>query len=386
MKKTILLSLLLLLFTFPFWLLIIWQVKGKKEIKVAILDKTVLDNHDREHSSLNWILTNWKYCKKNRELYQSEKDYFGFFPLKDYKYYIKDFSKYDESTIDRLVRQSDLAYVTDSYGIYYQEWYKANPRGEHSPLIYGGLNSSDLALLKEMKKNKKLVITEYNSIASPTKSAIRNEFEDMYMVRWTGWVGRYFDDLDTLTNKEIPAWLVRDYKAQHKNRWDFTRAGIAFVHESGRVEIMEDKTHLTDKFPVIITQTDNQKRFGLPYKIKYGYWFDVMLTSRNNNVISVYKIYGNQKGDSILASMNIPNPFPAVIEHYDNDYKFYYFCGDFCDNPLINIFSRFYGITYLKKYLPLSLIFDEREGFFWRYYEPLVSRILDSYYKSIQKY
>ncbi|MEI7811490.1 MAG: hypothetical protein WCJ01_03590 [Ignavibacteria bacterium] len=38
------------------------------------------------------------------------------------------------------------------------------------------------------------------------------------------------------------------------------RSGIVLVHNSGRIEVLEYKTHLTEKLPVILTNRENQKR------------------------------------------------------------------------------------------------------------------------------
>lgn len=108
-----------------------------------------------------------------------------------------------------------------------------------------------------------------------------------------------------------------------------------------------------------------------------------MLTRQTNNVVSVYRIFSNARGDSILKSINIPNPFPAVIEHYDNDYKFYYFCGDFCDNPIDSFLAKFEGITKFRWFMYPSNDAAERKSFFWLYYEPLVSNILRNFYNAL---
>jgi hypothetical protein len=383
MIKKIIILFILSIFTIPFWMWLIWHIESKKELNVAIVDKTVLTREGIEHRSFNWILTNRKYCKPDRELYSIGNDYYGFFPMQDKKFYLRDFAGFDSTKLADFANRTDLTYFTDTYGIYYKEWYRENSRGDFSSLIYGGMSEKDIAFIKMMKAKHKLVISEYNTIASPTPGGVRNEFEGMFGVKWTGWAGRYFELLDTIKNKELPTWLVRGFKAQHNNKWSFTNSGIAFVNESGRVEVLENKTDLVDEVPFIITGAENQKRFGLPAKIKYPYWFDVTLTSRSNNVISVYQINCNSRGDSILSSMNIPNPFASVIEHYDSDYKFYYFCGDYCDNPIEQWFSKFWGITAFSSLLPTSKETVDRQSFFWSYYEPLVSTILNKYYESL---
>ena len=362
-----------------------WQLKPKKELKIAVIDKSSLTTDGDEHRSLNWILNNNKYCKPNRDLYSASEDYYGFFPDGNKKYKTNDLDAFDNVQLKTIVDKLDVVYMTDLYGIYSKDWYDDNSRGDRSQLIYGGMSRNDLSLINEMKAQKKLILTEYNTIAPPTSRRVRTQFEEMFGLKWSGWTGRYFNVLDTTSNKEIPVWVISDYKDQHNNQWSFHDSGIVLVNNDGRIEILENKKDLTDEVPYIISNEINRKRFDLPKKVKYSYWFDIMLTKRSNNVISVYQIFTNAKGDSILQSLNIPNPFPAVIEHYDNDYKFYYFCGDFSDNPVKMILSRFWGIAKFRWLMYPSNDVAERESFFWLYYQPLVSTILNNYYDSLQK-
>ncbi len=362
-----------------------WQLKPKKELKIAIIDKTALTKDGDEHRSFNWILNNNKYCKPNRDLYSISEDYFGFFPKENKKYFIKDLEKFDEVQLKNLADRLDMIYMTDLYGIYSKDWYSDNYRGERSQLIYGGMSRKELSLLNLMKSQKKLILTEFNTIAPPTSNSVKTQFEEMFGLKWSGWTGRYFYSLDTVANKDVPVWVIKDYKQQHNNHWPFKGSGIVLVNNDGKLEILDYKTDLKEEVPYIISAEINQKRFGIPKKVKYPYWFDVMLTKRSNNVISLYQIFSNARGDSILQSLNIPNPFPAVIEHYENDYKFYYFSGDFCDNPVKLIFSRFSGITKFRWLMYPSNDLAERESFFWLYYQPLVSTILKNYYDSLQK-
>jgi len=385
MKRYFIIAGLVILFTLPVWMRAAWYLEGKKELKVVTVDKTTTTDDGIEHRSFNWVLYHEKYCKADRSLYSISKDYYGFFPGSDGHYKIKGLENFSNEQLQKLADHSDMTYYTDTYGVYKKEWYGKIYRGDVSQYIYGGMSVQDLKYLLLMKAQHKLIMAEYNDIATPTSKDIRSKFEDAFGVRWTGWVGRYFGSLDTTQNKEIPVWLLRDYKAQHNNKWSFKNSGIVFVHESGRIEILENKRDLKEEVPYILTNERNQDRFRVPQKIKYSYWFDVMLTSHANNVVSVYQIKTNTRGDSILNSINIPNPFPAVIEHYDKDYKFYYFCGDFCDNPVDMLFTEFVGITNFRGLFYSANNVAERESFFWLYYEPMVSTILDEYYSSLNK-
>ncbi|MFA6596679.1 MAG: hypothetical protein WCS69_03080 [Ignavibacteriaceae bacterium] len=371
--------LLTMLIPFPLWMFIAWHLTPARQFPIVIIDKTVLTSEGKEHESLNWILTNEKFAKSNGELYSIEKDYYGFFPKKNKKFSLHGLENFTPQQIDSLASASKAVYVTDTYGIFSNEWYSQKVQTEQSNLIYGGMSSADLKFLQKMKEKKKLILTEFNSIASPTPDSIRAGFEAMFGLRWTGWTGKYFESLDTLSNKELPHWLIRDYKMQHHNLWSFKNSGIAFVHYDGRVEILENKTHLIKEIPYLLTNRENRERFNLPAKVKYPYWFDVMFTKHSNTVPSVYSIYTNTKGDSLLRLNGIPKIFPAIIEH-TGDYNFYYFAGDFCDNPVEQFAAKLKGIRLFKWLFYDSKEISERRSFFWEYYAPLITKILNNFY------
>lgn len=378
-EKPLLLLFLIFVMGFPFWMWIAWLYRDKTEMKIVVLDKTVVTAQGNEHKSFNWILTHYKYCKPDRSLYSKREDYFGFYPMRNEKFLLRDFEKYSLLKIDSIATANDMAYYTDTYGVYNNEWYLDKGLLERSKMVYGGTTNKEMRLLKKFKEQKKLILTEFNVIASPTKPSIRKDFESTFGVKWTGWVGRYYDVLDTTKNKELPKWLTNNYMKQHNNQWPFKKSGIVFVREDDHIEVLEDGTHLENDLPYIYTNKENREKYDLPPVQKYPYWFDIMKTSRNNNVVSVYSIKPNAKGDSIMKAYNILKDFPAVIEHYGDDYKFYYFAGDFADNPIGLKLSRFRGIRFFRKYLYNSELKGDREEFFWEYYTPLVTSILKKY-------
>jgi len=368
----------LLLLT-PLCLWLAWLFTPLRPLNIAIIDKTVLLPNLREHISFNWILTNQRISKMDKEFYEANSDYLGFFPKTKKKYEVKGLEQYSLSQIDSFAGKLDMAYFTDTYGIYSNEWEGKNIL-EHSPLIYGGMSTQDLHLLKALKKSKKLILTEFNDIATPTPKNIRNEFQSLFGIEWTGWAGRYYDDLDTNINKELPYWLKNGYVKQHANRWPFKKSGIAFVNENGRIEILEKDTHLEYELPYIKSEESTMNRFNVKDDIDYPYWFDIIRTSRENNILSWYEIKTNTLGDSVLAKNGIPKRFPAAIER-SIDCKFYYFCGDFADNPVSQWLARFKYIGKIKRTLSAASEKTDKTPFFWKYYVPMISTILNENFK-----
>jgi len=371
---------------FPLWMWLAWLLTPKKKLVVGIVDKTVLNQSGQEHISLMWVLKHEKYVKANNDLYETKRDYYGFFPRKEEQFKVKGLERFSASQLDQLSEDCDLAYITDAYGIYNNEWYHHQDVTERSGIVYGGMSQQDLAFLLKMKQKKKLVITEFNCLGSPTSAAVRTGFENAFGMRWTGWIGRYFDVLDTTKNPELPKWLVNNYKMQHGGEWNFKKSGIAFVHDDDRVEILENETSLNDELPKILFTPQAQQYYGLPESIHYSFWFDVNIAdSTINEVPATFNIDVNDKGRQVLARAGIPVSFPAIIHHAGNDYQFWYFSADFCDNP-INVYTTYFkGIGFFRRMFYNTTDPAERRSFFWNVYKPLLTKILGDYYTTLKR-
>ncbi len=375
--KYIIVGIIATVLVFPIVMWLAWLGSPKTKLVIAIVDKTVLDKKGQEHISLTWVLNHQKITKTSRAPYTIQHDYFGFFPLDSSKFRLKGLERFTPEQIKRLSDDADVAYYTDTYGIYYNEWFRQGRDTERSGILYGGMSEKDIDFLESMSAKNKLIITEFNSIGSPTKPEIRTRFEQLFGMRWTGWTARYFDILDSTKNKELPRWLIRNYSRTSKQPWNFTKSGIAFVHFDERVVVLEDSTDLEQALPHIISNQAAQDEFSLPAKIKYPFWFDIIEPDKKiNRVISDFKIDVNKSGADLLRKQGIPLAFPAAISRTAPGYRFYYFSGDFCDNPVTMGTSYFKGISYFKWLFYNTSDPTERSSFFWNYYKPLITEIL----------
>lgn len=363
----------------PIFMFLLWFLTPKTPVSIAIIDKTVLNGRCQEHESFNWILKHHQYTKPDKNYYREDKDYFGFFPTKKIaEFQMKGLENLEDKDLKELANRVQMAYYTDTYGIYTDDTISNATRSalEHSGKIYGGLSKQDLYLLQEVKAQHKLIVCEFNCIASPTNLGNRSQFENMFGVKWSGWTGRYYNELDTNINKELPKWLKKGYLAQHQNRWPFKKDGIILVNENERIEILGTEFHLNDHTPIIHAQKSFQKEFGVVEEMKYPFWFDIMYTTSTNKAGAVYELPVNPRGDSLLTSIGVPKRFPAVLMHQDADYQFFYFAGDFCDNPIQRRWAYLKGIRYFSPFL-YNHSYDERESFFWDFYLPMMSTILE---------
>ena len=381
MKRKIINIVLFGFISLPLILWLLWIIKPAYKANILILDKTVLTKIGLEHRAFDWVLQHRKYFKPNGDSYSPDRDYLGFFPLKNDSFLIKDLSKLTEKQIDSLSNSTDMTYFTDSYGIYNNEWYRKQNVSEHSEKVYGGLDKNDVLFLQKMKEKKKLIMAEFNFFATPTSTSVRIEAENLLGLKWSGWTGRYFEQLDTIKNPELPKWVIRLYKEQHQNKWPFTKPGIVFVHSDETIAILEKETDLKREVPIVKSFKYGVEKFNIPKEIRYPYWFDITLsTDTSNRIISYYELYSNERGDSILHYHNIPKIFPAAFENIVSS-PYYYFCGDFTDSPIRKTLNEVIGMEYIKMFVLNESDLNDRTPFFWRYYLPMTTKILDNYFR-----
>jgi len=402
---------ILLILLLPLWSFLIWAFRPVRPLNVFILDKTVLTSKGSEHRSLNSILIHQKYSKPDRKLYRIAKDYWGFFPeKKGGNYRIRDldsivyarldtiksgdgilpvYNRQSKSNltyegIDSLAERLDALYYTDLYGINQAEWFSGSLRIPNvSPVIYGGLTDKEFHLLKRMKTLNKLVIIEFNLYHDPTPREVRDSLLQAVNIRPTGWVGTYIQSLDPLLNRDIPLWIIRNYMKNHPGKWPFSKPGIVFVREDGWVEILEDDTHLEVQIPFIYTDQPYRKQYGVADKVPYPFWFEINEPLNDSAVIvSRFRIEPTVLGDSILRQHGIPAEFPAVLKSRGSSHCYFY-CADFCDNPVSLLPSYFAGSGWFSKSF-YEKDYSQRSEFFYEYYRPLMNSILDEYYRSMR--
>jgi hypothetical protein len=380
MKRTSIVKILLLI---PVLLVLVsflrWTLQEKKIYNIYVLDKTVPDGTRSEHKSFSWILTHNRYADKSKKIYSFKKDYYGFLPLKDDQYKIRSLRLYEVLSIpDEL----DMVYYTDTYGVTYQDWYHREPNNFHPSLLYGGLNQNDYLLLSEMKRKHKLILCEYNTLASPTSGLIREKTETLFDFSWTGWVGCYISSLK-VSNKDLPGWLIAQYEQVNHKKWNFDGPGIILIQEHGNVMVLDADHYLEQPFPQIITEEYGQKTYHLPSSVNYSFWFDIIQTGTSNKVVSSYKLATNKEGTEMLKKAGLTNQFPAIIEHL-NEYKFYYFAGDFSDRQMVYATAYLNGLPWLAKYF-YTKGSTSKSAFFWNFYYPLIDGVLKKNLSSVER-
>ncbi len=380
MKSRLIITAIIIFLATPLWMRIAWEFSSQRKLNLLIVDKTVLNTNSYKHRSINWILDHEKYTKPNGNYYDINSDYFGFFPQDDEKYLVNDFEKFNDPEVDSISNIYDLAYFADTYGVLGNEWYRHRDINDNSENIYGGLSEKDLLLMRKMKEKKKPVIAEFNTIGYPTPNDVRRDFQNMWKIEWSGWMARYIASLDTVNNPDLPKWIIGAYKKEHNGVWNFKSEGMLFINQSGKVLVLEKGRELNDAIPKIYTEKKYQEQYDVPAVMIYPYWIDIIVNkSDSNQIVSKYVLGTRPEGEAILTANGIPKIFPAVI-HRDRDYNFYYFCGDFADNPTKFRFAKLSGISGLKFLMYNAVDVTDRNRFFWEFYFPMMQTIFNSSY------
>lgn len=366
----------------PLWMWLAWWLTPKRKLVTAIIDKSTLTTKGQEHLSFDWVLNSMRYTKTSSEGYDPATDYYGFHPLTKEKFKLSGLERFTDDQLEQLSNDCDLTYYTDTYGVYVNEWYRKRDEGERSGLVYGGMTQEDITYLQKMKQKNKLVICEFNTIGSPTSPDIRGQFEKLFGLKWSGWTCRFFNSLDTTENKDLPRWLVRNYKLTNNNKWPFKKAGIAFVKNRDNIVILEDEQDLN--FPVpVIKSADGKSLQSITEDIRYPYWIDIVEPDTSvNTVLATFQLDVTVNGAEILNKYHLPSVIPAVTRNRLPGYQFYYLSGDFCDNEVDFSSSYYKGISIFKSLLYSKDDLLERESFFWNFYKPMMSEIIDNYYKT----
>ena len=382
MKKPLLITIiiLVLILAYPFINYLRWSFQSKKPIDIVILDKTVPTLERLNHKSFTWVLNNERFVQKEKKRsYSFKKDYYGFAPTRPLKDRGNTKKEYHLSEMIDLPEKVDALYFTDTYGVFFNDWYVGVNKSRRSRKIYGGLNNTDYLLINEMKNRNKLIILEHNSFDYPTPAFESFRTQEKLGITFSGWSGKYFEKLDT-TAKNFPVWMTSMYRKEYNKPWTFTKPGIVLLREKNII-VLEEGTHLKDALPYIITDDANCSKYGVPSSVAFNNWFDI-IDPLQSNVISKFQLSTNALGDTLLKSNMLSSSFPAVIQEPVNQ-RIYYFSGNFASNKVnfctsrIKGFGKHKGILYSDK--P-----DDTRRFFWLYYKPLINTIFTDYYSSLK--
>jgi hypothetical protein len=327
-------ALVIVLFTAAFivvpWLF--WLEAPELPLKITVVDKTVPFKDRREHKALYWLFYQNKFVDSakpaDKRWYDYREDYVGFFPINMP-------NKHDETLLSKaLLADRDVLYFADTYGVYtldYRQFPGDIASTKHSGIIFGGVTDQDVEAVEWFAGQGRTVIGEFNTFASPTAVQIRTRMENVFGVKWTGWIGRYF--VDFADEKDVPFWLFQLYKEKAGKEWDLKGSGYMLCREEQNdfIILQADK----DVLPKGLTfepsgpyENDDVMQGVKPST--FVYWFDVVTPQPGTDVLATYAWHLTPEGRDKLAEKGLALSMPAVTRKQIN-YTAYYMAGEFLD-------------------------------------------------------
>lgn len=359
-----------------------WVFAPELQLKITMIDKTVPFTDRREHRGLSWLLIQNKFIDQHADYseryYIFDEDYIGFHPLQPPLLYTSDWLGAG-SLADR-----DVLIIADSYGVYTGDYYQYPGKQEaatrKSPKMFGGMMEEEVDEIESFCRSGKLIISEFNSFASPTHPALRSRMETILGISWTRWVGRYF--LDFQDDKDVPEWLHELYMKQTgKDNWDVNGSGYVLCRDdSSEYVILRDGQDVTSRGLELVPRVKYIQGDVLQgvKPNRFNFWFDIVIPHERAEVLADFKLHLTPSGQQLIeAHPSLPPmmTIPAVVR-VRSDYTSYYFSGDFVDfnkamGPPNSRLTLFINRSYWNRPAP-----GGHGCFFWHTFYPMMSNIL----------
>ncbi|MHB8961596.1 MAG: hypothetical protein ACYC5K_00365 [Saccharofermentanales bacterium] len=347
----------------------LWMLKPARTLDIVVLDKNVridqIDRHNnltgeyRKHRGLFWILNNQKFVKPvDGGMYDYRKDYFG--PVLD-----SSNNKIGLRDLEKPAETADLLYLADAYG------------DEDSDSTARGITAGDLDVISKMYQDGTKVIGEFNISGLPTSAEIRSSLEDIFGIDFSGWCGRYVDELND--DADVPEWARMLYKKQHGRTWDLAGSGLLIVSDKESLIVLQEGVDYDEGTLKVEILPLYACRFG-DLSVSYYNWFEVVVPRKGTEVIADYTLSLTAAGKTRVSGVFTGGRFAAVTRRADAGRSAYYFAGEFSD--YVEQGDIYYSVIAARLN---NLFSQDRRGnitnFFWKFYIPVVGVLLDEAYQ-----
>ncbi|HKL66249.1 MAG TPA: hypothetical protein VJ877_00045, partial [Bacteroidales bacterium] len=173
-------------------------------------------------------------------------------------------------------------------------------------------------------------------------------------------------------------WVVDLYKKKTREEWSFTEAGVVLLKGENEILVLEEGTHLENALPFIVSNEETVEKYGVAPRVAFDKKFNI-IEARDNRVISNFELNTTDEGEMLLDKHFLTNEFPAVIAN-QGDLRTAYFSGDFATSNIPPWTASFGSLNIFKRFLYNEADPNDTRRFFWLYYRPILTGILNDYY------
>lgn len=368
------LLILLILLATP---LILWWVMPESPWRVRVIDMTAPHPNYREHDALFWVFNYNKVIPPGTQrTWVDDNDYIGYYPEPS------DFDRgvfYTRRIGPDDLRGVDMLYIADSYGVYvndYDDEVNELTHLDYSRLIFGGFSDDEAQLIESFHKSGRAVVAEFNTFASPTNLTARRRLEKLFGVRWTGWAGRFFTDLDD--KDSVPVWARRHWQIHYNEAWPHKGPGWLFAHEDTRIFVLLEPGDAEPRaLRITDIKEDDPITAGLYDNVPFYFWFDVNELMEGTELLARYQFHLTKSGRAIMKEFGLPLTWPAVVRTSKQPLCLY-MSGDFTDLKVQTGPHTIWGYAWYKRIGRFSEHYRDQTAFYWQFYVTLLSNIIGS--------
>lgn len=352
-----------------------YHFRERRPLKIVVLDKTVPFRLWLEHRSFFWAMRALGVVRPDGAPYDWRSDYLGAYPPErpgDPPERTRDLTSSD-------LEGADLVYLADTYGVYRDDLASKEKQLaalERSPRIYGGLEGGEASAAEAYVGRGGLLVVEFNTLGSPTAEGPRETLERTLGVRWTHWIGRFFNDLDS--PDEVPQWMRRNYEREWSRPWAFTGPGYVLCYEDAHVEVLRVGPEVGARgLRLDRVRSSDATLEDAADGILYPYWFDVVERTGEAELLATFTWQPTDAGRERLKARGLAETFPAVtVKRHASGGRAFYFAGDFADNPLETAEVPYAGYLTARRFLEGVRLAPSENAFYWRFYVPVVDHLL----------
>ena len=366
MKKFLLLILLAAVIGPP----IAWKLDKDRKLNITILDASVRNEARTDHASLVWLLDQLRIRDSSGDPYSVD-DYFGFFPERQQQV--------------RVLQQADLVntellYIADARGVWHSgiETFEMMRDAQRDRQLHTGFNSQEIDAITGYIRRGGLAVAEaFLFYAGHKGENARGRLEEAFNVRWTGWIGGWFKDLNNI--QEVPFWVRSLYERTQQLTWNYRGPGVLLVRPSdGKFVVLAPGIELRTPRPeLIISQRRGPLAEGVESRVPLWGWFEIVEARDPSQVHAAISLDVTGAGEQALTENGLSSTFPAVVAQWI-DRSTYYLAAD------LGYAATWLGPAQIKWMLEirgeLSTTTEKQfpgEHAFWRVYVPFVRNLLN---------
>lgn len=335
----------LIVFSIP---IIIWFIQPKKQVKVAVIDKSITTENTGD-TGLEWLLNYNKVTDLNEESFEMVEDSYGHLVGKEE----------NPSGMPENYQDYDLVYLANTAGIEGQD-NRGFTTSEWKDIIDWTLSDKDTTLL-----------AEFNSFGPESEPAVVESASQMIEGDISDWIGRFSSELNYEENPDLPNWLLDNYQGD----WSYEGPGLILYNQvTNEVVILPQDQYLAEDFKQLAVDfsQEMQDLADLPDQVNYFNWFNIVDARNDDLVLAHYYLPLNEAGKDKFEEMGLPLELPAILKgHTEND-RFIYFTGAFSYLPKKPYIYQAKGLA--KSYQVLEA--GQNNAFYWQVFVPLMTQLV----------